>query len=96
MDDIKTNNPNGITYKELSGLKIGDVFEYQDRLGHIRHYVVSFLHTRMKHPIATILHTDGYAESIGAECIKNDKFIKNIDWWKIHNEYIDEANMYLE
>lgn len=48
------------------------------------------------HPIATILFPDGYSESLGAECLKKDKFVKKIDWWNIHDEYINEANMYLK
>lgn len=93
--NIKTSNPNGLCYIKLDGVQIGDVFEYKDRVGKTRHYSISFLHTRMGHPIATILNSDGYAENISIESVKKDKFIKNIDWWRIHDEYLDEANMYL-
>lgn len=96
IDEMElTNNPNGLTYKEIDGIKIGDVFEYKDRLGKICHYVVSFLHTRMKHPIATVLFPDGYSENISLNTVKKDKFIKNIDWWTIHDNYIEEACRYL-
>lgn len=95
MADIKTKNDNGLIYKELAGYKLGDVFEYKSERGIIRHYVISFIHKRMGLPIITILFPDGFSDITNIECIKYDRFIKNIDWWKIHDEYIEEANMYL-
>ena len=95
MSDMLTNNPNWLTYKELAGIKLGDLYEYQNRIGQTCHYVVSFLHKRMETPIATIVYADGYSESLGAECLNSDKRIGNIDWWTIHDKYIDEANRYI-
>ena len=95
MSDLKTNNPNGLTYRELAGIKIGDLYEYKNRLGKTCHFVVSFLHKRMNIPVATILYPDGYSDNLDAECIRKDKYIGNINWWAIHDKYIDEANKYL-
>ena len=91
-----TNNPNCRTYIELAGYKLGDLFEYQNRLGQTCHYVISFLYKRLDSPVAVILFPDGYSECLGVECINKDKQIGNIEWWTIHDKYIDEASKYLQ
>ena len=94
-ENIKTNNPNGVCYVQLEGLKLGDVFEYISCTNITRHYVISFLYTSMNNPMASIVYPDGFSDTTSIESIKKDKYIKNIDWWKIHDEYLDEANMYM-
>lgn len=97
MTDIKTSNSNGICYKKLDGLKIGDVFSYISERGVLRHYVISFLHKRMGHPIATIIYPDGFSETITIENLKNnkDKYEENLENWSlIYSRYINEAKMY--
>lgn len=95
MSDKMTKNPNWRTFKELDGYKLGDLFEYQNRLGQTCHYVISFLYKRLDTSIAVILYPDGYSESLGAECLNKEKQIGNIQWWTIHDKYIDEAERYL-
>lgn len=97
MTDVKTSNINGICYKKLDGLKIGDVFSYISERGVLRHYVISFLHKRMGHSIATIIFPDGYSETITIENLKNnkDKYEENLENWSlIYSKYINEAKMY--
>lgn len=96
MDNIKTENNNGLCYLQLDGLKIGDVYSYVSSRGNLWHYVVSFLHKRMGHSFATIIFPDGYSDTISTNSVKNDKFIKNIkDWTLIKSEYKDEAKKFL-
>lgn len=96
MDNIKTENNNGLCYLQLDGLKIGDVYSYVSSRGNLWHYVVSFLHKRMEHSFATIIFPDGYSDTISTNSVKNDKFIKNIkDWTLIKSEYKDEAKKFL-
>lgn len=97
MTDIKTSNSNGICYKKLDGLKIGDVFSYISERGVLRHYVISFLYKRMGQPIATIIYPDGFSETITTENLKNnkDKYEENLENWSlIYSKYINEAKMY--
>ena len=97
MTDVKTSNSNGLCYKELDNLKIGDVFSYISERGILRHYVISFLHKRMGHSIATIIHPDGFSETITIENLKNnkDKYEENLENWSlIYSKYINEAKMY--
>lgn len=99
LDDIKTTNENGVCYKQLDGLKIGDVFSYISRVGILRHYVISFLHKRLGNSIATIVFPDGFAETITTSSLKEnkDKYEKTLDNWSlIYSEYIEEAKMYEE
>lgn len=97
MQDIKTENNNGLCYLQLDGLKIGDVFSYVSERGILRHYVISFLHKRMGTSFVTILFPDGYSECIRPEAVKKDKFIKNIkNWTLIASEYKEEAEMYIK
>ncbi len=97
MTDVKTSNSNGLCYKELDNLKIGDVFSYISERGILRHYVISFLHKRMGHSIATIIYPDGFSETITIENLKNnkDKYEENLENWSlIYSKYINEAKMY--
>lgn len=97
MTDVKTSNSNGICYKKLDGLKIGDVFSYISERGVLRHYVISFLHKSMGHSIATIIYPDGFSETIAIENLKNnkDKYEENLENWSlIYSKYIKEAKMY--
>ncbi|MBQ8299326.1 MAG: hypothetical protein IJX99_05610 [Clostridia bacterium] len=97
MTDVKTTNSNGLCYKELDNLKIGDVFSYISEKGVLRHYVISFLHKRMGHSIATIIYPDGFSETITIENLKNnkDKYEENLENWSlIYSKYINEAKMY--
>lgn len=97
MEDIKTQNNNGLCYLQLDDLKIGDVYSYVSGRGNLWHYVVSFLHKRMGHSFATIIFADGYADTISTNSVKNDKFIKNIkDWTLIKSEYKDEVERYIK
>ena len=97
MEDIKTENDNGLCYIQLDDLKIGDVFSYVSETGILRHYVISFLHKRMGISFVTILFPDGYSECIYPESVKKDTFIKNIkDWTLISSEYKEEAEMYIK
>ena len=93
--NMLTKNENKLSYIELNGIHIGDVYEYANSQGIINHYVISYLFTSMKLNFATILFSDGYSENINIDFLKKDKFIKNTNWWNIHNEYIEEANRYL-
>ena len=96
MEDIKTQNNNGLCYLQLDDLKIGDVYSYVSERGILRHYIISFLHKRTRVSIATIIFPDGYSEQIDTKAVKNDKFIKNIkDWTLIKSKYKDEAEMYI-
>lgn len=83
-----------LCYKKLDGLKIGDVFEYMGERGILRHYVISFLFKSMGCNIAVVLFPDGYSEQCPITTVKKDKYIKNIDWQTIHDEFLGEANMY--
>lgn len=97
MTDVKTCNTNGLCYKELDGFKIGDVFSYISERGILRHYVISFLHKRMGHPLANIIFPDGYSEIHTTENLRmnKDKFERNLENWSlIYSEYINEAKMY--
>ena len=97
MADVKTSNSNGLCYKELDNLKIGDVFSYISERGVLRHYVISFLYKRMGYSIATIIFPDGYAETTTTENLKNnkDKFVEHLENWSlIYSKYIEEAKMY--
>lgn len=97
MTDVKTSNSNGLCYKELDNLKIGDVFSYISERGVLRHYVISFLYKRMGHSIATIIFPDGYSETHTIENLRlnKDKFERNLENWSlIYSEYINEAKMY--
>ena len=97
MTNVKTSNSNGICYKKLDGLKIGDVFSYISERGVLRHYVISFLHKRMGHSIATIIYPDGFSDTITIENLKNnkDKYEENLENWSlIYSKYINEAKMY--
>ena len=97
-ENIKTSNSNGLCYKELDGFCLGDVFSYISERGILRHYVISFLHMRMKHPVATIIFPDGFSETISTYELKanKDKYTKRLkNWALIYEEYKDEAQMYL-
>ena len=96
-EKIKTNNDNGQCYKKLNGYEVGDVFEYVSSRGITRHYVISFLHTRMERPFATILFPDGYAETAELNALNElkDKKIRHLDDWStIRAIYEKEAKMY--
>ena len=93
--EIKGESDNGLSYKQLEDVKLGDVYEYRSVKGTLRHYVVSYLFkSMMTYKFAVILFPDGYAETIKTEHIKGDKYIKTLpDWTFIAMEYPNERNL---
>jgi hypothetical protein len=98
MSDIKRviygESDNGLSFKQLDDIKIGDVYEYRSDKGTLRHYIVSYLFKSTDYKFAVILFPDGYAETIKTEHIKRDKYIETLpDWSFITMEYPNERNL---
>jgi hypothetical protein len=93
--EIKDESDNGLSFKQLDDVKLGDVYEYRSVKGTLRHYVVSYLFKAMMiYKFAVILFPDGYAETIKIEHLKRDKYIKTLpDWSLIAMEYPNERNL---
>lgn len=83
-DKLADNCINELVYKELEGLKVGDIYQYDPHRfsPHYYRYVISFLCKLNGSPMATIIFEDGEAQCyMNPNDIKEDKYIETVSNW---------------
>ena len=86
-DDIIADNcSNGLVYKQLDGLKVGDIYKYDPHRfsPYYKKYVISFLHINKTFggKFVSIIFEDGEVQnSLSTDDIKKDTYVETVDNW---------------
>ena len=86
MNVLADNCSNGLVYKELDGIKVGDIYQYDPHRfsPYYRRYVVTFLHISKTFggKFVSIVFDDGEVQTpLSPEDIKRDTYIETVDNW---------------